>query len=77
MGLIVISGGICLFQRLSPLAYWSHLFGNINREMELAQKDCSENGDDGWCEPSMVSAVFTVPGLPSEHSIFVQSKITK
>lgn len=66
MDLIVISGGICLFQRFSPPAHWSHLFSNINRKMESAQKDCSENGDDSGCEPSMVSTVFTVPGLHSK-----------
>lgn len=74
MGLIVISGGICLFQRFSPTADWSHLFSNIHRKMESAQKDCSENGDDGGCEPSMVSTVFTAPGLHSIQTIFVQSK---
>lgn len=74
MDLIIISGGICLFQRFSPTANWSHLFSNINRKMEFAQKDCSENGADGGCEPSMVSSAFTVPGLHSQQIIFVQSK---
>lgn len=58
MGLIVILGGICLFQRFSPTANWSHLFSNINRKMEFAQKDCSENGDDGGGEPSMVGTTL-------------------
>jgi hypothetical protein len=61
MGLIGISGGICLFQRFSPAAIWSHLFSNINRKMEFAQEDCSEDGDDGGCEPSMVSTVLLYP----------------
>lgn len=68
MGLIIISGGICLFQRLSPTANWSHLSSNINRKMELAQKDCSENGHDSGCEPSMVSTPRTVPGVLSKQS---------
>ncbi|GAB5568732.1 solute carrier family 13 member 1 isoform X1 [Prionailurus iriomotensis] len=46
--------GICLFQRFSSTANWSHLLSNINRKMEFTQKDRSENGDDSGCEPSMV-----------------------
>lgn len=44
--------------------------------MESAQKDRPENGDDGGCEPGMVSSVFTAPGL---HSIqnFCTEQITR
>ncbi|GAB1290594.1 Solute carrier family 13 member 1 [Apodemus speciosus] len=46
-------GGFCLFQRLSPSVNWSHLFSNINRKMEFAQEDCSEDGDDGGGKSSL------------------------
>lgn len=59
-------GGIRLFQRLSPLAHWSNLFGNLNREMELAQKDRSEDGDDGRCEPSMAD-----PGVHEQYRLLI------
>lgn len=59
-------GGICLFQRFSPPAHWSHLFSNINRKMESAQKDCSENGDDSGCEPSMADL-----GIHEQHRLLI------
>lgn len=74
MGLIVISGGICLFQGFSPTANWSYLFSNIHRKMEFAQENCSENGDDSRCKSCMVSTAFTASSLPDKQTIFVHSK---
>lgn len=77
MGLIVISGSSFLFPRFSPTANWSHLFSNINRKMEFAQKDCSENGDDGGCEARVVSTAFMVLGLKFWTDNFFAEQITK
>lgn len=46
---ILFVGGICLLQRFSSAINWSHLPGNLNRKMELAQAYSLENGDAGGC----------------------------
>lgn len=66
LGLSAISGGLFLFQRFSSAVNWSHLFSHINREMEFAQEDCSENGDDGGCESGLVSTVFPSSIYPKQ-----------
>jgi hypothetical protein len=74
MAFIAISGGFCLFQRLSPSANWSHLFSNINRKMEFAQEDRSEDGDDGGGESSLVSIMYTAPTLYPKHMVVCPAK---
>lgn len=73
MGLTAISGGLFLFQRFSPAVNWSHLFSNINRKMEFAQEDCSEDGDDGGCESGLVSTLLTSFILYPEQSILCRA----
>lgn len=66
MGLTVILGGLFLFQRLPSVVNWSHLLSNINREMEFAQEDCSEDGDDGGCESGLVSTMLLSSIYPKQ-----------
>lgn len=73
VGLPAISGGLFLFQRFSPAVSWSHLFSNVNWKMEFAQEDCSEDGDDGGCESSLVSTLLTSSILYPKQTILCRA----